>query len=291
MIVFVDVDDVCADLMPTWLSRYNKDYDDNLTRESMTEWSLLKRVKPECGEKIYDYLEDPTLYDDVLPIGGAFSGVECLRQRGYRVVFATSATNGAAGSKLRWLIRYGFLQENPKRTYPDYVEGYDKGLLLGDVLIDDGPHNVQKFQGYSILMRRPHNQNFQWPVVAENWGDVIGLMSQKSIPQGVHITELSRPNQTRAFREVIENMYQVHLNKNADYSPANILGTGELGLMTRIWDKIARLMNLMGFKITISDAVFDQPSQPKCESIDDSIQDMSVYGIIWQLLRKGAWGK
>jgi len=61
-----------------------------------------------------------------------------------------------------------------------------------------------------------------------------------------HPTEIKFPIQTRAFRDLIEKMYGVHLKKNQDYSPANILVTGELGVLVRIWDKFARLCNLHG---------------------------------------------
>ena len=107
----------------------------------------------------------------------------------------------------------------------------------------------------------------------------------------LHPTEKLRPNQCKAFIDIVMRGYRVHLDKNADYSPANILGTGELGLMTRIWDKIARLMNLSGFKIDISGMRYEKPCNPKVESISDSILDLTVYGIIWQIYRTGDWGK
>jgi hypothetical protein len=106
-----------------------------------------------------------------------------------------------------------------------------------------------------------------------------------------HVTEQKRPLQTSEFIKVITNMYHVHLAKNADYSPANILGTGMIGLATRIWDKVARLMNLTGFKIEISDSSFEAPSNPMNESTADSWLDLSVYGVISQVYTRGAWGK
>lgn len=86
-------------------------------------------------------------------------------------------------------------------------------------------------------------------------------------------------------------MYRTHLSKNEDYSPASILGTGEIGLVTRLWDKVARLMNLTGFKVEISQAVFKAPIEPKHESVDDTLQDAAVYSVIGLLLHQGVWGK
>lgn len=107
----------------------------------------------------------------------------------------------------------------------------------------------------------------------------------------LHPTEQTRPNQVEAFINTVMSMYRVHLQKNADYSPANILGTGEVGLVTRLWDKIARLMNLTGFHINITSTYFTAPEKPKNESIDDTLMDAATYSVIGLLLRKGVWGK
>lgn len=107
-----------------------------------------------------------------------------------------------------------------------------------------------------------------------------------------HPTELKRPQQSTMFLETVMRMYRVHLNKNADYSPANIMGTGEVGIMTRLWDKIARLMNLVGFRLEISEpAHYEVPDKPKNESLEDNIIDAAVYPIIWLIMRAGKWGR
>ena len=104
-------------------------------------------------------------------------------------------------------------------------------------------------------------------------------------------TELLRPKQVRGYIDIVMNGYRVHLAKNADYSPINILGTGEIGLATRIWDKVARLLHLIGFNIDISKSEYDKSKIAKNESFEDNLIDLSVYSIIWQLYHKGIWGK
>lgn len=106
-----------------------------------------------------------------------------------------------------------------------------------------------------------------------------------------HVTEKRAPDQCSAFIDAIMKMYRTHLRKNADYSPANILGTGDLGLVTRLWDKIARLMNLSGFKLSLEKSTYEKPLTPSNEAIDDTFEDLAVYGVIGMLLRKGMWGR
>ena len=108
----------------------------------------------------------------------------------------------------------------------------------------------------------------------------------------LHVTEINNPAQCKMFAEILGKMYRTHLDKNADYSPANILATGEVGLVTRLWDKTARLMNLVGikFKYLLHENV-SPPKNPKNESINDSLLDLAVYAIIGLLLRQGKWGR
>lgn len=108
----------------------------------------------------------------------------------------------------------------------------------------------------------------------------------------LHPTEVRCPAQAQAFRELCGQMYRTHLSKNSDYSPANILATGEIGLVTRLWDKIARLLNLHGFRFTISEpGVLTSGREPQHESINDTYMDAAVYALIGLLLRRGVWGR
>lgn len=104
-------------------------------------------------------------------------------------------------------------------------------------------------------------------------------------------SEKAYPEQTQSFLGVLMEMYRTYLAKNSDYSPANILATGEIGLVTRLWDKMARLLSLSGFEFTVAESRYSAPKQPKNEAIEDTLLDMAVYAIIGILLRKGQWGK
>jgi len=105
----------------------------------------------------------------------------------------------------------------------------------------------------------------------------------------LHPTEKASPEQCAEFRAIIERMYQLHLDKNQDYSPMNILATGMVGVVTRLWDKMARIMNLTGFDIRTG--TLRAPKQPKNESLEDSFLDMANYAVIALIMSHGKWGK
>ena len=97
--------------------------------------------------------------------------------------------------------------------------------------------------------------------------------------------------QRQSFLAELMKVYRLHISKNGDYSAANILGTGEIGLVTRLWDKIARLMNLSGFRVTVTESTYDKPKDPKHESIEDTLRDAAAYALIGLVLRQGKWGR
>lgn len=150
-----DVDEVVADLLGEWLSRYNYRWIDMLTPDMLRGWSLVPQVKPECGARIYDILHECDLYDDVKPIPGALAAVRYLRSLGIRVVFVSSCVAGSVDAKVAWLQRHKFLPEGP--SIRDFIACTDKSLIGADVLLDDHILNVEAFPGHAILLNVPQN--------------------------------------------------------------------------------------------------------------------------------------
>lgn len=71
------------------------------------------------------------------------------------------------------------------------------------------------------------------------------------------------------------------LSKHADYGPTNISrspGGPINGLRVRMWDKFARINNLV-----------DSGKGPQHESLEDSFKDMANYAIIGLLVLRGKW--
>lgn len=144
MIIACDVDGVIADLFAAWLAKYNKDYDDTLTADKITDWDVTKFVKPECGTKIYDYLRHGDLYDEVPVIKGAQEGIDAFREAGHRIVYVTTCVKEMTDPKWHWLERNGFLPKG-KHTQDDLVVAADKLLVDAQLLIDDRSKTVVRW--------------------------------------------------------------------------------------------------------------------------------------------------
>jgi hypothetical protein len=100
------------------------------------------------------------------------------------------------------------------------------------------------------------------------------------------------PAMTDEFKKIQRDQYVLFCRKQKNYGPDNIsLGTtlereqdrklSLQGLFFRLNDKINRYKQMIMFGS--ADAVG--------ESLEDTFKDISVYGIIAQLVQNGKWGK
>ncbi len=100
------------------------------------------------------------------------------------------------------------------------------------------------------------------------------------------------PEMMEEFKNIQSEMYETFCKKQRNYGPGNIsVGTSLqskedvklslTGLWFRINDKVQRLKQLV---------VLGQPDEVG-ESVQDTYQDLSVYGIIAQLVQRGKWAK
>ena len=107
----------------------------------------------------------------------------------------------------------------------------------------------------------------------------------------VEYIEKEYPQTAESFKAIQKEQYELFCKKQMDYGPKNIsvgtdLRTDEdvklslTGLWFRINDKIERLKQLV---------VFDKAAQN--EPMIDAFSDLSVYGIIAQIVHRKKWGR
>jgi hypothetical protein len=109
------------------------------------------------------------------------------------------------------------------------------------------------------------------------------------------VSEIERvsPETVAEFKQIQHEHYQVFCLKHYDYGPNNIT-TGEdintdtgkrialSALIFRLNDKVQRLKHLILVKLQLETAN---------ESVSDSFLDISNFGIIAEIVKRGVWGK
>jgi 5'-nucleotidase len=171
--LILDCDDTTIDLMKVWLENYNSDYNDNLTREQITDWDISQFVVPECGKKIFKYIKEPSIYKNALPVEGVLEAVNKLREYGFRIVFATAFEPRFSYAKFTWLNKHGFNVDKK-----DYVECNDKSLIIGNALVDDKYETIKNFPELGILYSAPWNLKYDYKTRVNNWQQVIDFMTK-----------------------------------------------------------------------------------------------------------------
>lgn len=117
-------------------------------------------------------------------------------------------------------------------------------------------------------------------------------MHQFKNPEVVKQIESEYPAMTEEYKKIMWEQYETFCLKQSNYGPSNIsvgtsLSTPDdvklslTGLWFRMNDKIQRLKQLvvLGKQDNVGEAV------------EDTFQDLSVYGVICQLVNRGKWAK
>jgi len=139
--------------------------------------------------------------------------------------------------------------------------------------------------------KRQHNfkpQIVEKLIEEEQYDEVIKYDN----PQVVAEMEKQWPEMTAEFKRIMFTQYELFCLKQSNYGPDNISVGSDLkkeedrnvaltGLWFRMNDKVQRLKQLvvLGKKDNVG------------EASEDTFQDLSVYGIIAQLVSSGKWAK
>ncbi len=147
------MDEVMADAVAEHLLRYNRDYDDTITKEDLRGKWLWDVVSADRHPRLDEYLRSDDFFD-VLEVMIDSQRVLRALQRDYEVFIATAAMEvpTSFNAKYRWLERHF-----PFIAPTHIVYCGDKGILRADYLIDDNPRQLQRFIGEGILYDAPHN--------------------------------------------------------------------------------------------------------------------------------------
>jgi len=100
------------------------------------------------------------------------------------------------------------------------------------------------------------------------------------------------PQTMVTFGEIQTDQYKLFAYKQADYGPGNIGMNGDLNLSllalgVRMNDKVQRILHILNKQRDNRENVWETENEP----LEDSFKDISVYGIIGQIVMEDKWGK
>jgi 5'-nucleotidase len=193
MKILVDQDEVLAEWGTRILEWYNKDKaieakEQGLppprvfTLEDMKHWELKLNLGP--GSEVYlrNYMRYPNFYQDLEPVPGAIDGMKALMDMGHEVKIVTSIPKCAGlayEGKLQWLREH-----MPFFPLKKFYAVSEKTEVRGDILLDDGIHNLFPFRDdgrLAVAFDRPWNQTYDGPRV-NGWAEFVEYVRRMDLP-------------------------------------------------------------------------------------------------------------
>ena len=155
LIILTDMDDVLNNLLEKWVELVNTMCGTATKPEEITSWDVSVGFPTLTREQVYSVLSKNFLWNCLSPTKDSVEVIKKLIGDGHRIVVVTASDYQVLPAKIAWL-----LEAYPYLTWQDIIITQDKRLILGDVLIDDGIHNLEGGQYKKILFSRPHNLSY-----------------------------------------------------------------------------------------------------------------------------------
>lgn len=154
--VLVDMDDTIESLLIAWVERLNRTFGTEVSPDEVTEWDIAKSFPTLTREQVYSPLLCDDFWYSVMPINGASDALQQLIADGHRVLIVTTSAYQTLRTKMD-VVLFGYF---PFLSWSDVIITSHKQLVEGDVLIDDGVHNLEGGKYKKVLMDAPHNRSY-----------------------------------------------------------------------------------------------------------------------------------
>lgn len=176
--ILIDMDDVLDDLLEVWIEELNSLFGTSVKADEVTDWNLQKFFPTLSKKSITTPLFWGCFWDNIKPKFGAVKYTQKMMEDGHDLYVVTATHPQTIAAKFsKVLFRYF-----PFITYDHVIIASKKQMVLGDVLIDDAPHNLVGGRYKGILFKAPHNASFDAEahglIRANDWNEVYRIVCE-----------------------------------------------------------------------------------------------------------------
>ena len=169
--ILCDADDTIQELTAHWLEELNKKYDCNVKKEDIKSWDMTKAFPKLTPDEVLEPLYREEFWSRTTPIDGSSYYLKRLIDDGHKLLIVTASNPETFGAKTKKLLQmFPFLTEN------QIIRENNKQTVYGDILIDDGVHNLIGGRYKKFLFNQPNNSGFN-----EQDYDITRVYSWKDI--------------------------------------------------------------------------------------------------------------
>ncbi len=184
MVILVDMDDTIEQLLKTWLKRVNEQWGRDVKPDDIREWNMAVAYPGLTREQVYGVADMPGFWKDVEPVPGAAEALKHFMDEGHEVYIVTATEISHAAEKMRDVLFRYF----PFLKWEQVIITGRKQLIRGDVLIDDGIHNLEGGEYRKILVTAPYNRDYDAEangmIRVHNWDEIVRIIDNMAKQEG-----------------------------------------------------------------------------------------------------------
>lgn len=175
--VLIDLDDTMTCLCRAWCRWLNTAHGTCVSENDITGWKISNYFSTLTEEQVFKPLHTDSFWQDVEPMADAPKYIKQLMDEGFEVYICTASLFDTIKAKFEYVLGKYF----PFVSWNQVIIAKNKQLINGDILIDDGIHNLEGGAYKKILMSAPHNKSYD----AESHG-MTRVKSWKEAYNAVH---------------------------------------------------------------------------------------------------------
>lgn len=175
--ILCDADDTIEHLLPHWLDALNRAYQKDVKPEDIHSWNLALAYPDLTSEQVFAPIYTKAFWENITPMEDSQYYLERLIEDGHKVYILSAANFETSDVKVEKLLKlFPFLD------WTKIILAHDKQMIRGDVLIDDGIHNLKGGHYRKLLFHQPHNaeiDEIQYGAIrVHSWKETYELINQ-----------------------------------------------------------------------------------------------------------------
>ena len=175
--ILFDADDVAENLLNCWIKLLNERYGTSVAFEDIKDWDMTLAFPTLTKQQLFGVLTEDELWRSLEPMPGSQRILQKWYDQGHKLYMVTASDYRTCKVKVERI-----LEMFPFLDWEHIIFATDKQMVRGDILIDDGVHNLIGVAYYKILFNRPHNRGLDVEKYgirrAETWDEVDALVER-----------------------------------------------------------------------------------------------------------------
>ena len=183
MTILVDMDDTIEQLLKAWVRRANEKFGRDVALDDITGWNVAEPYDGLTRKQIYDVTYEHGFWESVEPMPGAAEALKHFMDEGHEVFIVTATEIEHVEEKMKGLLFRYF----PFIRWEQVIITSRKQMIRGDVLIDDGIHNLEGGDYMKIMFTAPHNRGYDAEgngmIRVHTWPEVVDIIDRMETDQ------------------------------------------------------------------------------------------------------------